>query len=237
LAAGADVMRQLELIVPAAGGVGVSASGESGSLDVQTVPSGARVVIAGQARGTTPLTVRGLAPGTHEVTLSTSERTVTQQVEVQAGRPSMLVVPMSGGAVAESGWIAVRSSLPLRILERGRVVGTTESDRIMLPAGRHELEFVNERLEVRVPQSVTVPGGREVAFDVALPNGQISLNAQPWAEVYVGGSRLGETPLGNVSLPVGDHDILFRHPQLGERRQTVTVRATTPTRVSVSFSP
>jgi hypothetical protein len=29
--------------------------------------------------------------------------------------------------------------------------------------------------------------------------------------------------------------VTFRHPQLGERRETVTVRADTPTRVSTSF--
>lgn len=209
----------------------------SGSLEVQTRPPGAQVVIAGQARGVTPLTVTGLAPGILDVQLVTAERTLTQQVEVRAGRQAMLVVPMTGSTAAEPGWVAVLLPVPLRILEGGRVVGTTDSDRIMLSGGRHNLELVNDQLEVRLARSVVVQGGRELPLDVSLPRGMVSINAKPWAEVFVEGNRLGETPLGNVSLPVGEHEVVFRHPQLGERRQAVTVRAATPARVSVAFTP
>jgi hypothetical protein len=59
----------------------------------------------------------------------------------------------------------------------------------------------------------------------------------PWAEVWVGDQRLGETPLGNVSLPVGRHEVVFRHPQLGERRQPLVVKANTPARVVADFTP
>jgi hypothetical protein len=54
----------------------------------------------------------------------------------------------------------------------------------------------------------------------------------PWAEVWIGGKLVGETPLGNLSVPLGDHEIVFRHPQLGEQRQTATVRLDGVTRVS-----
>jgi hypothetical protein len=36
-------------------------------------------------------------------------------------------------------------------------------------------------------------------------------------------------------VSLGEHQVIFRHPQLGERRETVTVRADVPTRVSTSF--
>lgn len=61
------------------------------------------------------------------------------------------------------------------------------------------------------------------------------MNAQPWADVWIDGRQYGETPLANLNIPIGDHEVVFRHPELGERRVTVTVRADQPTRVSASF--
>jgi hypothetical protein len=234
LTPGTDVVRVFEF--GPAPGAAAAVEAQLGSLEVQSRPPGAQVVIAGQSQGVTPVTIAGLPPGMLEVRLVAGDRAVTQQVEVQAGKQAVLVVPMTGGA-AEPGWVAVRSPIPLRILEDGRVVGTTDSDRFMLPGGRHNLELVNDQLEVRLSRSVVVQGGRELPLDVVPPQGLVNINARPWAEVFVRGNRLGETPLGNVSLPVGDHEMIFRHPQLGERRQAVTVRASTPTRVSVAFTP
>jgi hypothetical protein len=64
----------------------------------------------------------------------------------------------------------------------------------------------------------------------------VSINAVPWAQVSIDGNSVGETPLGNVALPVGEHQITFRHPQLGERVQKVIVKANAATRVSAVFT-
>jgi hypothetical protein len=53
--------------------------------------------------------------------------------------------------------------------------------------------------------------------------------------VWVDGDRVGDTPMGNISLPIGIHDVLFRHPELGEQRQTVTVTLNGPARLSVDM--
>ena len=39
---------------------------------------------------------------------------------------------------------------------------------------------------------------------------------------------IGETPIGNYSLPIGSHEVVLRHPELGERRQTVMVGVGAP---------
>ena len=67
------------------------------------------------------------------------------------------------------------------------------------------------------------------------PKGVLALNALPWAEVWIDGEKAGETPLGNLSLAVGSHDVLFHHPDLGDRRQSVVVSMKTPTRISVDL--
>jgi len=58
---------------------------------------------------------------------------------------------------------------------------------------------------------------------------------QPWAAVWIDGNSVGETPLGNLSVVPGEHEVIFRHPQLGERRQKTLVRAGVETLVAVNF--
>jgi len=41
--------------------------------------------------------------------------------------------------------------------------------------------------------------------------------------------------VGNTSVPIGTHEVVFRHPQLGEQRFTATVTATAPARLSVDM--
>jgi hypothetical protein len=60
--------------------------------------------------------------------------------------------------------------------------------------------------------------------------------ADPWCEVYIGGRRLGRTPLMRVSVPSGRHVVLFL-PR-GERpgiRRTIRVRPGEHTPVSVDL--
>ncbi|MGE0865588.1 MAG: PEGA domain-containing protein [Vicinamibacterales bacterium] len=66
----------------------------TGGLDIRSDPPGARVTIDGRSRGTTPLTLRDLAPGDHQVVLEGSGRKVTQAVRIDAGITAQLVVPL-----------------------------------------------------------------------------------------------------------------------------------------------
>ncbi len=42
--------------------------------------------------------------------------------------------------------------------------------------------------------------------------GYLSVNAVPWAQIEIDGEPFGETPLGEVALPVGEHDVRVRFP-------------------------
>ena len=208
----------------------------TGQLLVRTEPPGARVTIDGTPSGTTPVTVELLAAGPHKVTLQTDQSSVTQDVTIEAGTTASLVVPMATPqGIPVSGWISVEAPAEVQVYEDTRLLGSTQSDRIMVLAGRHDLSLVNEALGYRTTRSVTVSPGKVSAIRIDFPNGSMALNAQPWAEVWVDGERKGETPIGNVSVPIGVHEIVFRHPELGERVVRATVTATAPARVSVDL--
>lgn len=66
----------------------------TGILEIRSQPSGARVIIDGQPRGTTPATIRDLSAGDHSVVLELGGRKVTQAVKVDAGSTAQLMVPI-----------------------------------------------------------------------------------------------------------------------------------------------
>ncbi len=209
----------------------------TGQLAIQSQPAGATVTVDGTPRGVAPLTVTDLSAGTHEVVLESEGTTVRHVVDVQTGATASLVAPMgtvaAGGPV--SGWIAVKAPFTIEIREEGRLLGTTDTDRIMLAAGRHDLELVNDTLGYRTSRTVQVPAGKVAPIAVELPHGVVNLNASPWAEVWIDGQRVGETPIGNLSVAIGQHEVVFRNPQLGEKRHAISVTLGAPIRLSVDM--
>jgi serine/threonine-protein kinase len=208
----------------------------AGRLEIGSEPPGAMVAIDGMAQGWTPVVIPDVAPGRYRITVSAGGNAVNRTVNVTGGTTSTLVVSTAPAAAnAAAGWLTVESPVDMDILEDGRVVGNTRMDRLMLPVGVHRLELANAGLEFRAARTVDIDAGRTANVVIALPSGRLSVNAVPWADVSLNGASLGTTPLGDLAVPIGTHELVFRHPQLGERRQTVTVKAQTVARIGIDL--
>ena len=210
---------------------------DTGQLAISSNPAGARLTVDGTLRGVTPATLEGLLPGVHLVVLTNDAGSVTHEVTVAAGTTASLVVPMSASAQGApvSAWIAISAPAEVQIYEDLKLLGTSRSDRIMVAAGRHELDIVNDALGFRATRTITVAPGQVASVKVEWPNGALALNAQPWADVWIDGERIGETPIGNHSVPIGPHEVVFRHPELGEQVVRTTVSLKAPSRLSVDM--
>jgi hypothetical protein len=75
----------------------------------------------------------------------------------------------------------------------------------MLSPGRHELTLANRELGYQASRSVDIEPGevRSITLD---PRGPVNFNASPWAEVFIDGRKVGDTPIGQPSAPA-------RHPR------------------------
>jgi hypothetical protein len=207
-----------------------------GDLRVRTEPAGAHVSVDGLPRGTSPVTVAQLTPGEHAVLIEHEQGSVTQVVTIEAGITASLLVPLGTPAAPPvSGWIAVTAPADVQVLENSRLIGTSQSDRLVVSAGRHDIEIRNETLGYRAARVVQVSPGKVTPMKIDFPKGTIALNAVPWAEVWVDGEKVGDTPIGNLSVTLGPHDIVFRHPELGEQHHAVTVTLLSPSRLSVDL--
>ncbi len=203
-------------------------AGERGGLRISTYPTTGRITLDGVPRGDAPVRVTDLSPGTHTLVVETALSVQEQDVVVQPGRVSPLAVPTAS-------WLQVVAPYELRVFENGRALGTTGRAPVMVPPGRHNFEFVNQSLGLKLRQYVDAAPGQVVLVPLELPFGMMNLFADQTAEVFVDGHPVGQTPLSSLSVPLGAHDVVFRHATYGEVRYTVSVTLAAPVRLSVAF--
>lgn len=142
--------------------------------------------------------------------------------------------PTPAPPVGRTG-LVVESPLNLTVLRNGEVLGNSDEGRIALGAGHHELELRNDSVGYRAVMSVEIPRGRVVTLPVELPQSTLDISAIPSARVSIDGRPLGITPITQIALPVGPHEVRFEHQDFGERTVTVLVRVGATARATVDF--
>lgn len=240
------------------------ATPEFGTFVLSSHPPGALVAVDGVPAGATPLALR-LAAGSHSIVATASNgRSERLSATVAAGesasRHLMLESPEASAgagdderretisaqtpppassaaapAVAPSpGFVTFTAPFDLRIFEGGNLLGAA-GERIRVRPGAHTFTLVNDQLGFRNEQAVVVGAGRSLRRVIEQSSAPLNINATPWAEVVIGGRSVGETPLANISLPIGSHKVTLRHPTLGEREVEVTVGLDRPNRLVVDL--
>jgi hypothetical protein len=206
-------------------------------LRIRTEPLGAAVTVDGRSAGRTPVSLSDLTPGPHTVVLKHEAGSATEQVLIEAGKISYLTVSLAPRSAPGSaaGWISIKAPADVQLFEDGRFLGSSRIDRIMVSTGRHELDIINDALGFQERRVVQVTAGQVTSISANWPTGTVSINAQPWALVFVDGMPLGETPIANARVAIGQHEILFRHPQLGEHRESVTVTTRETLKVGIDL--
>jgi hypothetical protein len=222
------------VLVPAAGAKAAAApkstpvSTTGGHLEITTDPAGAKILLDGKAAGESPLTLDGVAPGRHVVTMIGDSGAVKRTIRVETGKSATLNVAIF------SGFAAISAPFIVSVSENGRAVGTSENQ-LMLPPGHHTLKLSNQDLGYSTTESVDIQPGEATRIQLD-PKGVANINAQPWAEVYIDGQKVGDTPLANLSISLGVREIVFKNAQLGERKVIATITAGTPAIISVDFN-
>jgi PEGA domain len=206
---------------------------------LDSLQEGDAVIVDGREVGVTPLTL-ALTSNMRSIRvrarsgLDTASAPAAAAVERPVDNPATAAIVQAASRDRRGG-LRLSSPIEVQVLEGERVLGSSADGPVVTTAGRHELDFVNSALGYRSHQVVDIKGGQIVPMKISPPDGRVSVNAVPWAQVSINGNSVGETPLANLPLAVGEHEIIFRHPQLGEQRQKVIVKSNALTRVSATF--
>jgi hypothetical protein len=194
------------------------------------------VDVDGRLRGMSPVVIDGLAAGVHNITVTSDSGVSKRSITVSSGVMTEVVFSLPRTTAPLAGWIAIGSPFPVEVLEHDEIVGTSGTAKIMLAAGSHEVLLRNETLGFEATRAINVAAGRVTSVEIDPPKGLLNVNARPWADVLIDGEMVGQTPLSSVSLAVGAHQVVFRHPQLGERTERIVVTARGVNRVAVDFN-
>lgn len=65
--------------------------------------------------------------------------------------------------------------------------------------------------------------------------GTLVLNAFPWAQVWIDGLSIGDTPIASVEMAPGTHHVRFQHPEFGERHVIAVIEAGQRAQMTVDF--
>jgi hypothetical protein len=222
----------------------VASASTAPPLTIDSPHAGDIVMIDGREAGVTPFLLQETlksGANTHTIRVmhpdAPTEPMLPAIVELKAAVPAKAGEPQAAAleeaaARQKSGGVKLLTPIELQVFEGDRVLGSSADGPIVASAGTHELELVNNALGFRLRQTVTFKAGQFVSLTVTPPNGRLNVNAQPWAQVLIDGNPMGETPLANLPVALGEHEVVLRHPQFGDRREKVLVRAGSVTRVS-----
>ncbi|HSH70943.1 MAG TPA: PEGA domain-containing protein [Deferrisomatales bacterium] len=209
-------------------------------LSVQSRPEGAQVFVDGEARGTTPVTIRDLDEGSHEVILYLVDHGAFRQtVEGRGGR---IFVDLESEKSLGVGFVSVRTDPPdARIEVDGQRVGLSPLE-VPLEAGSHAVRVskpgfkdAETRVEVGPEES------HAVHLRLEPREGALLVISSPvGAEVLVDGDGVGGAwePLRVEDVAPGTHSV--RVQKEGFRpwvKDDVQVRSAETTTVLAALQP
>ena len=190
-----------------------------GSLRVEARPTPARVLVDGKDRGEAPLTLSDLTVGTHTVQIDTMEGSVRRKVEIAQGRTESLTEEIF------PGWLHVSSPIELTVVDGRKAVQLDASNRVLLKPGPHTIRLENRALEIAETRQVTIEPGGTAKVSLDPQESTLSVVGSSGADVFVDGSKAGETPLVDFKVRLGPHDVMVVDRGGATRHASITVTA------------
>ena len=192
--------------------------------------TGSQVATPTQARASTPIPVKPTtsAPIAAAPALLPTDTTPIRLVAVQplaattAVRDSIVPVRPVVAAPVAMGDLAVSAAVPVEIYRGEEHLGSTPTT-LQLPAGSQTLEYRYQGLRQTLNHTILAQQTTTATIQFMA---KVQINARPWAQVFVDGTRLtplGQTPLGDVSVPIGSV-LVFQNPGFPEKRYRVTAK-------------
>jgi hypothetical protein len=216
-----------------------------GSIYVTTTPTGAAIYLNGNYRGTAPLTITSVRPGTYtiEADLEGYESALTSGT-VEAGQQLTEYFPLK--KIVRAGSLTIISDpVPAFVYMDGDYQGRTPLTLPKVSPGTHTIELdASNYYDWKT--AVTVAEGSDQTVRATLSSipssttGWIQVASTPaGATLRMDGVVQGQTPPSGVytiqNVPAGDHIITLQLPGYQEFTTTVNVRTSTTTHVTASL--
>jgi hypothetical protein len=138
---------------------------QPGGMNLQSVPDGASLMVNGEYRGKTPLTIGDLSPGTYAVTFSRfGYRELSVQVPVEPGK----IAEVTATLQPKTGTLAINSTPPgARVLLDGINAGLSPVVLANISAGNHTVVLEKDGY-IAAARQLIIPAGQVSSVEVSL---------------------------------------------------------------------
>jgi hypothetical protein len=145
--------------------ISVDTPAPAGGMDLKSVPDGASLVVNGEYRGKTPLTLSDISPGTYNVSFSRfGYADLSLNVQVNQGK----ITEVTATLQPETGTLAVNSTpAGARVLFDGTDAGLSPVFVTNISAGNHTVALEKEGY-VPATRQVNIPAGQAGTVEVSL---------------------------------------------------------------------
>ncbi len=231
--------------------------GQGSEIVVPDVAAGVEHILRAEVKGWAPYEERvSLAAGERlrlGVTLGTTTSTAnaprppdaTQGAAQGATAPAPRPAPPPAPAATEPGTVAFESTPPgAEVYVDGRSIGRTPVSWDGRAGERHPAElrltgFETAKFNITVPASGardTYQRTLQAQARVAAADGKLSVNVSGgWADVYIDGKKIKQTPLFDHTVPAGTYEVRVRNDVTGlDQGRKVTVKSGETERVTFS---
>ena len=220
----------------------------TGSIAINSKPSGARVFIDGKNTGLeTPCTVENLQAGRHNIKISKNGYQTAQLTHtVQEGRTTQVVKTLSKTKSPvtrrnpDKSYFRINVDPWAKIYIDGKYVETTPIAKALeVTSGTHTVRLENPGFQ-SWQKRVNFKPGQTVSMDVKLNPfaGYLKISVRPWADVYIDGKFHETTPIADpIKLPAGRHTLKLINPSFLTHEEVITIAANQTTRTSVELIP
>ncbi|HWS21432.1 MAG TPA: PEGA domain-containing protein, partial [Methanoregula sp.] len=222
---------------------------QTGSLNLDSSPSGADIWLDQRYYGTTPQIIGGLSEGSHSLTLrNAGYYDSTTQLTITAGKTTTLSLGMSPYTPSSGfGDLRIQSNpVGAAVYVNNNYTGTTISSTPLyvtqLKPGSYAVRVTLAGYQI-YSQTAAITAGKVSTVQANLvavspgptpyTNGQVIVRSSPsGANIYLDNAYRGLTPLTLVDIPQGSHAIILKLNGYQDWQSSVNVVAGSSTDVS-----
>ena len=200
-------------------------SGESGDR----AAGGPATTVSGAAP--TSMEIEDLEPA--DIAASAVEGTPTPAPRTAEVRRKPVAPPPK--AAPAFGFLQATADPGLQLSIDGESLQGPPFARLRLTPGSHEAALAGDFVGIS-REGFSVAAGETLKRRFAPAVGFLKVIAIPWAEVFVDGAPLGQTPIAKIEVVAGPHTVVLKNPQLGERTEQIVITAGETNTVRVEMS-
>ena len=207
----------------------------TGSLTVNSAPSGATVFLDGEPKGLTPQGLTDVPVGEHQIVLTLEGYKDYQEAVTVAKDQRKLISPILKMQIGSLRITTTPSGASVSVDGIARGV-TTEAGLLVsgLKAGEHTVKATKVRYEPYETSAFVEPDvTKDVKVDLsARPSSVVVTSTPSGAAVYLDGASKGVTPCSVSDLSPGTHSVSLKKDGYEEHSGSVTLTAGTSERYS-----